>query len=332
MAKCLLCGKEINDLKFENHLSEYHDLNYQEYYEVIKFIPEPEECWKCRSINFPLTYLHPEFLSTPCWTCLKKKTQQETAKKQILDAIKEYQSEVLGNKFYRHILSSRKTFSSSLCHTLPETAGILDQISKNSSVVISRRTEYFSISPKIEAIPLEISQRNLFDLVLNIHPFSCNPSDDGSFEIILGRRVYHLQLPEIVPYEPKHHQKYSLLSKSRGVRSNGRRLLIGKTEKVYRFYDNPDNPNHKSIFKFQEPVNPLDIDALNYIILTDKTFSGIVTEIYNEICPSLSGVFDKVFMRNYIKLAEEDETGLRMEFSWNKKETNDEIITISIWT
>ena len=45
MAKCLLCGKEINDLKFENHLSEYHDLNYQEYYEVIKFIPEPEECF-----------------------------------------------------------------------------------------------------------------------------------------------------------------------------------------------------------------------------------------------------------------------------------------------
>ena len=157
---------------------------------------------------------------------------------------------------------------------------------------------------------------------------------DNIYEIIIGSKVYHLQLPEILPYEVMHHQKYSILNNSKAARNMGKRLRIGMTDKVYKFFDsdNPSKVNQKSIFKILEKVKDEDRDKLNYVILSDKTLNEIIREIMNEICPSLVGVYDRIFMKNYIRFTpQHPNNGFEMEFSLNQKETSKDILTILVW-
>ncbi len=343
MVVCKLCGAEVPNELLKKHIWEYHCLNYRDYFEVVKEMSDPEECWRCGSIKYPLTYIYPDIPGIPCWGCMKKKSQIENTKKQVLETLKDFQDTVLGNKYYRHLISSENSLSASLSHSLTETAGIMDYIAKNSGISINRRSEVFMFRPENLGCPMEISKRNEDSIVVDVMPVSCIKESDNSYEIIIGKRVYHLELPEIVQYETKHHQKYNILNTGKTVRNTTRRLRIGKTDKVYKFFDCYQNEssskkellnNQKSIFKLREKVKEEDIPHLNYIILSDKTLSGIVTEIYNEICPNLVGIFDRVFMKNYIMLSSpimSDTCGLEMEFSLNTREISKDIMTILIW-
>ena len=130
MAHCRLCGEIINDLDFERHLWEYHCISYRDYYEVIMHMSEPEECWKCGTIKYPISYIHSDFPGIPCWGCIKKKSHLDATRKQVLETLKEMLDEILRNKYYRHLICFPEDLSSSITHNLPETAGILDLISK----------------------------------------------------------------------------------------------------------------------------------------------------------------------------------------------------------
>lgn len=329
----MLCGAEISDLGLEDHLWEYHCLSYRDYYEVITYMQEPEECWRCGTVKYPISYIHSDFPGIPCWGCITKKAQVESTRKHVLETLAELQDEIIGNKYYRHLVCFPEDLSASISHNLPETAGILDSIAKRCHRVPGKRGEVFTIKPDTPGSPMEISSRNLENLEMTSYLVSCEEEEAGIYEIIIKDHVYHLELPEIISYDPQHHKKYSILNYDKSARNNGRRLRMGSTDKVYRFFDIEDgNKNLKSIFKIQEKVRPEDANFLKDIIFSNKIFSDIIKEIYNEILRFMAGVFDRIFLKNYIQLSRPGVDGNEVEFSWNEKETSKDILTILIWS
>ena len=334
MAKCMLCGAEVPDLGLEDHLWEYHCLSYRDYYEVITYMQDPEECWRCGTIKYPISYIHSDFPGIPCWGCITKKPQIENTRKHVFETLKELQNEIIRNKYYRHLVCFPEDLSASISHNLPETAGILDSIAKNSRRVPGKRGEVFTIKPDTLGSPLEISERNSENLVMTSYVISCEEDSPGIYEIIIRDHVYHLELPEILTYDTLHHKKYSILNYDKSARNNGRRLRIGSTDKVYKFFDVIDGNKYiKSIFRVQEKVRPEDRNFLKDIILSNKIFTDIIKEVYNELLKFMVGVYDRIFFKNYIRLSPPSISGNEIEFSWDTKETSkDNIITILIWS
>ena len=334
MAFCRLCGSEIFDLDFEKHLWEYHCITYRDYYEVIMHMPEPEECWRCGTVKYPLAYIHSDFPGIPCWGCIKKKTHLEATRKQIIETLVDMQEEFIKNKYYRHRICFPEDLSASITHNLPETAGILDTISKKGFLKPGKRgEEVFYLKRENLACPYEISKENIDSMVMEILPVSCEQECDDTFEIIIGTRIYHVSLPVKVEYNNKVYPKYNILTKTK--KTDEKQLRIGKTDKVYVFYDVLEKCDKiKSIFKVHERVKQEDIPALCDILLSNGAFRSIIQEIYSEIINSsgMVGIFDRVFFKNYIRLDQPDASGLEVEFSWNKKETNNNNLTILIWS
>lgn len=334
MAFCRLCGETVNDLAFEDHLWKYHCITYRDYYEVIMHMPDPEECWRCGTVKYPLAYIHSDFPGIPCWGCIKKKTHLDATRKQVVETLLDMQSELIKNKYYRHLICFPEDLSASVTHNLPETAGILDTIAKKGLLKPGKRGEdIFYLRRENLACPYEISKENIDSMVMEILPVSCEKEEDSTYEIIIGDRVYHIILPTIIEYDNKVYPKYNILTKSK--KTNNKQIRIGKSEKVYVFHDIYENHDEiKSIFKVKEKVRSEDIPALCDIILANKVFNEIIQDIYSELINSkaIVGIFDRVFFKNYIRLDQPGTSGLEIELSWNQKEiNNNNNLTILVW-
>lgn len=331
MALCRLCGEIINDLDFEKHLWVYHCISYRDYYEVIMHMSEPEECWKCGTIKYPISYIHSDFPGIPCWGCIKKKSHLDSTRKQVLDTLKEMLDEILRNKYYRHLVCFPKDLSSSITHNLPETAGILDTISKKGITRPGKKgEEVFRLIQENLGCPYEISSENLDSMVMELLPVSCDLSEEGIYEVILGDHVYHVELPEILSYEGRHYPRFDIFSYPRKIIN--KQLRIGRTDKVYKLFDPLDNPDIRSIFRVRERVREEDKCLLCDVLLSNKVFSSIIREIYEELLNHLVGIFDRAFFKNYIRLNQPGLSGTELEFAWSEKETDKELLTILIWS
>ena len=331
MAHCRLCGEVVNDLDFERHLWEFHCISYRDYYEVIMHMSEPEECWKCGTIKYPISYIHSDFPGIPCWGCIKKKSHLDATRKQVLDTLREMLDEILRNKYYRHLICFPEDLSSSITHNLPDTAGILDLISKKQILKPGKRgEEVFLLRQENLACPFEISQENFNSMTMELLPVSCDQSEEGIYEIILGTHVYHVELPEILQYESRHYPRVDIFSTPRKIIN--KQIRIGKTDKVYKLFDPQDDSNIRSIFRIKERVKDEDKSPLCDVLLSNSIFSTIIREIYEELLQHLVGIYDRAFFKNYIRLSQPGTCGTELEFSWNEKEINKELLTILIWS
>lgn len=331
MAHCRLCGEIINDLDFEKHLWDYHCISYRDYYEVIMHRSEPEECWMCGTIKYPISYIHSDLPGVPCWGCIKKKTHLEATRRQILGLLKDMLEEILRNKYYRHLICFPEDLSSSITHNLPETAGILDLISKKRILRPGKKgEEVFRLKQENLACPFEISQDNFDSMVMELLPVSCDQSEERVYEVILGNHFYHVELPEVLPYESRNYPRVDIFSGPRKIIN--KQLRIGKTDKVYRLFDPLDNSDIRSIFRIREKVRDEDKSPLCDVLLSNKIFSSIICEIYEELLHHLVGIYDRAFFKNYIRLNQPGLSGTELEFSWNEKETSKELLTILIWS
>lgn len=332
MAFCRLCGETVNDLALEDHLWKYHCITYRDYYEVVMHMPDPEECWRCGTVKYPLAYIHSDFPGIPCWGCIKKKSHLESTRKQVIETLLDMQNELIKNKYYRHLICFPEDLSASITHNLPETAGILDTISKKGTLKPGKKGEdIFYLKRENLACPYEISKDNLDSMSMEIVPISCERESDEVFEIIIRDRAYHIILPRVVPYDNKVYPKYNFFVKNK--KTDGKQLRIEKSDKVYVLHDVFENCGEiKSIFKFQEKVRHEDMPAVCDIILSNKYLSEIVKEVYSELInyKSMVGIFDRVFFKNYIRLDQPNTLGQEIELSWHEKETNNNL-TLLIW-
>lgn len=331
MAQCKLCGEILEPCDFEAHLWEYHCLTYRDYYEVIMNMIEPEVCWRCGTVKYPLAYIHSDFPGIPCWGCIKKKTQVEAIRKQVFETLKELQEDIIKNKYYRHLICWPKDLSASVSHNLPETAGILDLIAKQGGLRPGKRgEEIFTLKTENLACPYELSYENLGSMYMELKPISCEESEPGVWEIIIGNHVYHVELPKVISYDGKFFPKHNIFSSTSKKRNQ---LRFGKTDKVYVFREVfEDHTDIRSIFKVQEKVREEDASALCDVLLSNKVFSDIIIEIYNELVQYLVGIYDRALFKNYIRFNQPGVSGLEIEFSWYQKETSKNILTILIWS
>ena len=127
-------------------------------------------------------------------------------------------------------------------------------------------------------------------------------------EFTIGDLGYKIYLPEVIPFDGRHHSRSSILNPA--AKRSSKRLKIGNTGECIKFWST-QNPTVKSILSIKDSsnktINLRDLDGytqwiIKFGILKTKEIIGRVFEIYNEIFKYLSWIEDPVFLLNSFDL------------------------------
>lgn len=329
MFKCVLCGKELIssshlELDILEHLKEFHFITYQEYYEILKTSYSETLCWKCGKPRQQICpYINSYYL--PCWDCVSdKKNDIQEAGNSIMNNIKDYQKEIIKNKYYQYLLASSDILKSALPKSFPEISDLLEKLRQRDKLKIGKDTS-FDIS-RILGAPMEISERNLINLNLMVSDNISITKNKIGFEITLGSKQFDILLPEVCEYDVRHHSRHSILNL--GSKRNTKKLKMENGDCI-KFW-NTKFQNTKSILQLKDKLgNQIDPDIisqedfflLKLSILRNKSIMKRVFEVYNEICKYIETLKDSVFLKNTIFLGVNKNSSLSL--TWKPELSNE---------
>lgn len=340
---CKICGYQFEDgnieESIEQHIKEKHFIDYQDYYEMIMLGEPSESCWKCGNPRYTISPWLDNF-HLPCSCCIDvdNKYSLEELSKSIQGKIQEFQNNILRNRYYQYILSitpeERHWF-------LPKNfnSGVenLTNLKKLRKIRIDRNNQVFFVTNTL-GTSREISSRNLKNLRMEVIDLKVTKEPGGEFTI--GDLGYKIYLPEVIPFDGRHHSRSSILNPA--AKRSSKRLKIGNTGECIKFWST-QNPTVKSILSIKDSsnktINLRDLDGytqwiIKFGILKTKEIIGRVFEIYNEIFKYLSWIEDPVFLLNSFEIPIPGlELGMILSWSWEDQDYENkggEIIKLSI--
>lgn len=340
---CKICGYQFEDgnieESIEQHIKEKHFIDYQDYYEMIMLGEPSESCWKCGNPRYTISPWLDNF-HLPCSCCIDvdNKYSLEELSKSIQGKIQEFQNNILRNRYYQYILSitpeERHWF-------LPKNfnSGVenLTNLKKLRKIRIDRNNQIFYVTNTL-GTSREISSRNLKNLRMEVIDLKVTKEPGGEFTI--GDLGYKIYLPEVIPFDGRHHSRSSILNPA--AKRSSKRLKIGNTGECIKFWST-QNPTVKSILSIKDSsnktINLRDLDGytqwiIKFGILKTKEIIGRVFEIYNEIFKYLSWIEDPVFLLNSFEIPIPGlELGMILSWSWEDQDYENkggEIIKLSI--
>lgn len=333
---CKLCGYifDENNLEesIETHLQEKHYMGYQDYYESITLGTPYIECWKCGSPRYILSpWKSGVYLPCPCCVNPGNKQSIQEMRSDLYSKVKEYQSKILKSRYYQYILSltqiQREKFlpkdielqSENLLSLKRKTGNRIDK----SSIFEVRNTLGRSS---------EISDRNLDALEMKVSELKVSENSLGLWKI--GDTGLYVRLPEIVPFDPKHHSRGSILNQA--AKRTTRRLRLSETGECIKFWNVP-NLVTRTILSLQDESGNLvsyqdlseDIKwKVRFGILKTKQILSRIFEIYNELLKYVMYIEDSVFLLNSIEIPV-GQVNMKFklvwgweEYSWEPSEEN----------
>lgn len=301
MIRCIGCGTEFDDInEFEDHLLKYHFLHYRDYceLELMKGKDEDFYCYRCNRYRNPMTFLMREDYYLPCWNCMKnKKAERLDAISSIQKNIKEYYNKILGDRYYQLYIIDDIYFQSTLPHSYLEFKKVLGMLSLPS------RNDIWFVDWEL-GYPKIISEQNIKGIkIINLSDYYKVESTKDSLII----NNYEILMPELVPYDVRHHCRYNLVSKTSDRRT--KRIKISGSDKCVKFYNTKDN-NIKSIFKIVDHKTKEDIDLseltyqdfviIKLALLRNKSYVRQIYDIIYEILKYCHIFRDSVFLKNTI--------------------------------
>lgn len=302
---CKCCGHEVDNLR--EHLKDSHGLNTWDYWEIGAL---RGDLWKsCPDCGTP-RYLASPVISgfyLPCPKCASK----EDMIKHMTTKIEELQKLSRTDKYFEAVLSSPGLLGCSLEHDIHSILNTLrDQGKLRSDIYLG-----FIWKP---GYPKEISERNKG----SIQRISLEVPVSKNLLVTIQDRSYQILPPETCGYDVRHHSRYSILSDGSSKSTRYTKRIRIESEICYKFWNNRGFPETKSIFRIVTPgtldqvsrIPAPDLCILKQVILRNKTTSGILWRIYNEVLKYSRSLNDKVLLKNTLPIYPWGKVDFR--FSW----------------
>ena len=341
---CRICGykfeEENIEESIERHINKKHFLDYQDYYEIITTGTPDEHCWKCGNPRYTISpWL--DYFHLPCSCCIDvdNKYHLKELSNTIISKVIEYQNNLLRNRYYQYIISldfeDRRWF---LPKSIPTGADNLMTLKRLRKTRIDKANQIFRVT-NILGTSREISSRNLNNLDFEVYDLKLT-KDDSLEAWIFEDLGYYIYLPEIIPFDGRHHSRSSILNPL--AKRSSKRIKISSTGECIKFY-HTQNPTVKSILVMKDSsgkrINLGDLSEMNQWkiksgILRTKELLSRVFDIYNEIFKYMSWIEDPVFLLNSLSIPIPNlEMGLIFYWSWEDHDYENkggEIIKLSI--
>lgn len=327
ISACKFCGYIFDDDNLEEsieaHLQEKHYLGYQDYYELITLGSPYVDCWKCGSPRYILSPWK-SGVYLPCSCCINPGNKQSILEMRtnIYSGIKEYQSKILKSRYYQYILSltqiQREKF-------IPKDI----EVQSENLLSLKRRTgnridksSIFEVTNTLGRSS-EISSRNLEALDMNVSELKVSEISSEVWKI--GDTGFFVKLPEVVPFDSKHHSRGSILNQA--AKRTTRRLRLSETGECIKFWNVP-NLSIKSILCLTDvsgnSVSFQDLSEnikwrIKFGILKTKQILSRVFEIYNELIKYMVYIEDSVFLLNSIEIPI-SQGNMKIKFMWGWEE------------
>lgn len=325
---CGLCGEPLAgenlERALEEHLRTKHYLSYQDYYETMTLGTPTSPCWKCGAPRYSISpWLDNFYLPCSCRLDPDNKRGLLEVQGEIISVLKEFQSTLGRSKYYQYILSlsplERQRF---LVRNFKGASDLLQSLKRTGKLRIDKTHLIEVVSPL--GFSGEISARNLGNLEMRPLEFKVALSPDGRYS--LGDTGLYISLPEIIPFDNRHHSRASILNPA--AKRSAKRLKLESGECI-RFWATP-NSSVRSILALQnaqgESVGLRELDLrtqwkVKFGILKTKDVLGRILEIYNEIFKYLAWIEDPVFILNSFKIPLPSlELGMILSWSWEDQD------------
>lgn len=320
--RCPYCNFTFTDLAdLENHLKEEHYLTMQAYYELEELRTiAPETCYKCGKDRTPLTYYLPGGYYLPCWDCLTNKFERSQNTTIILSAIKNYFSKLVNDRYLQMFLVSDMYFTWTLSHTYDEFKEVLKNLEKYN------RSKIWFLD-WIPGYPKTICLDNIDGIQVKlIDDWYSVESEPGEIKI----NSWKVIMPEIIPFDQRHHSRYNLLNLAADPKGTKRLRLkgVGEGDTCVKLFNNGEM---KSLFQIVDlegnPVERLseqDLTVTKLVLMRNKPFMKLIWSVLEEILSTSCIFSDSAFLRNTITINPDERSGIKLNFSWdpsNYKET-----------
>lgn len=270
---CKICGEEVEDMPL--HLRSVHHMSNWDY-TVLTLMGNIGEISPC----FP-------DMTGDVITCLHK-----------------LQKNLQEDKVISYLCCIKDVYEVSQTGNIPEMAAVIHEILGTKKI---KRDVYLGIGI-VPGYLKEISDRNRNGI--RIIPVEATISKD--LVVTIGDYAIKIVPLEQCGYDMRHHNRYSILSVSnkKTTRYSKRIRLEGNI--CYKFWNNPGYQDTKSIFRLVDPVTnevvdpgsvpPQTLGIIKQIILHNKTTSGILWKICNEVIRYTEVLDDQVLLRNTVKI------------------------------
>ena len=323
MIKCPLCGDSFPGMtELEKHIKVDHFLSMRDFYEI-----------GTRHFDYyPLTYMTgSDGYYLPDWSNLKKKYEKLQAVDLIKNEIKDYYSNIVGDRFFQMFIVDNIYFSNTLPHNYEEFKEALKILQKKEP---KDRNKIWFLD-WLPGYPKIVSRKNIDGLsTIMIDSFYQVTSDSKVIKI----NEYEIRLPDFIPFDKAHHSRYNILNTSIDCRKT-KRLRLKSREDVLnciRFFNNKDE-SVKSLFRIMKgniEVDPgtisyQDLTVIKLILLRNKTYLRLVFDMIEELLNGISVLSDPIFLRNTIKTTLESRP--KLHISWLPTDKREDLdINISL--
>lgn len=327
--RCPFCNHTFSDLgDIELHFIYNHFLTMQSYYEMNDSLWNDERCFKCGNPRPPLTYIEPNEYSLPCWDCNYKKYERNQMVDTVLAAIKEYMQKVVKDRYLQMFLVSDLYFEWTLGHTYEDFRNVLKSLRKYG------RDEIWFLD-WVPGFPKTISKDNIDGIeVKNIGDWYKVVSNND--EIIINS--WKVVLPEIIPFDKRHHSRYNIFNTASSPGTTKRlRLFKEDKDRCIKLYNKgEDSDNTKSIFSVTDlegksiQLSEQDLTVTKLVLMRNKTYIRLICSVVEELVRNAKIYSDAVFLRNTFIIDNERNDSLKINLSWSGDKTKEDFINISI--
>lgn len=328
MYKCPYCDFKYEELsELEQHLLEDHFLSVQSYYEMNHIENQGDgKCYKCGDPRSPLTYLDPTGYFLPCWNCVTNKYEKAQFITTIQSAIKDYFSRVIKDRYLQMFLVNDLYFEWTLSHTYEEFKNVLKNLQKYN------RNKIWFLDWRV-GFPKTISTDNLDGIEVKLI--------DDWYEVESGKdqiriNSWIVKMPDIIPFDQRHHHRYNILNLSADSRNTKRLRLKDEKDQCVKFYNSQKESFCKSIFSIVdldgrevESLSEQDLTVTKLVLMRNKTFMKLIWSIFEEVSKNVGIISDSVFLRNTVMI-NPDKKKLKVNLSWLPEKSRDNFINISI--
>lgn len=316
--KCTLCNFESNNIcELEEHILEYHHLNFQEYVELELLHEKSPYCFRCNQHRYPLTTVMRDYYYLPCRSCFNN-SMRKSEKVEIMDNIgkyiKSYFDYLLGDRYLQLYLVDDIYPKKTNTHDYSEFKKVLGLMNLPS------RDEIWVLD-WIVGFPKIISQDNIDGIkVVNLSK-SYNIISEKD-KIVINN--YEILLPENISYNKKHFgERYNILNPNSSRKTKGIRLDAGNCIKFFN-----TAADNKTIFKIVDKTtkNPIDINSINYqdytiiklVLMRNKNYMRLLFSVILKLIKGSNKFNDGVFLRNTLSSFESDKI-ININLSWTLK-------------
>ena len=173
-----------------------------------------------------------------------------------------------------------------------------------------------------QGFPKEVSDRNSIALTMTKTYLPVDIAESSVTVDIHRESKMEIALPEVVGYDMRHHNRYSILNPGKTKSSRfSRRIRIGRSDTCYRFWNPAGKPGIKSIFKVtidgrSVKLSPMEAWIARSVILSVKELRDVFLAIWSEITSSVETISDQVILHGTVKNTDPGKPGTSARLEW----------------